>query len=132
MQTRIAARTALSTLVAIGLAIGTVAPAAAQSTEQQGQEESVKTDWSDQKLEAFADASVAINEVQAEWRPRIAEAESTEEQQQARQKANQAVQQVIKDEGLSLEEYDEIYKAAQQDRELYSDLMARIEEERGN
>lgn len=109
--------------------MGAAAPAAAQSTGQ-GQQQQVKTDWSEQKLDAFAEASVAINEMQSKWQERISNAESQEKQAEIRQEANEAVTGTIEDSGLSPKEYNQIYQAARQDQELYEDLMTRIEDER--
>lgn len=118
-------------LLASSLIFSAAAPAAAQTAEQ-GQQNQVKTDWSEQKLDAFAAASVAISEKQAEWRQRIAEADAQEKQAELREKANKDIKGTIEDKGLSPQDYSRIHRSAQQNDDLYEELMTRIKAERSN
>lgn len=116
-------------LLASSLIFSAAAPAAAQTAEQ-GQQDQIKTDWSEQKLDAFAAASVAISEKQAEWRQRIAEADAQEKQAELREKANKDIKGTIEDKGLSPQDYSRIHRSAQQNDDLYEELMTRIKAER--
>lgn len=118
-------------LLASSLIFSAAAPAAAQTAEQ-GQQDQIKTDWSEQKLDAFAAASVAISEKQAEWRQRIAEADAQEKQAELREKANKDIKGTIEDKGLSPQDYSRIHRSAQQNDDLYEELMTRIKAERSN
>jgi hypothetical protein len=118
-------------LLASSLIFSAAAPAAAQTAEQ-GQNEQLKTDWSEQKLEAFAAASVAISEKQAEWRKRIADAESRDKQADLREQANKEIKGTIEDKGLSPQEYSRIHRSAQQNDDLYEELMTRIQAKRSD
>ena len=118
-------------LLASSLALGAAAPAAAQTAEP-GQQERIKTDWSEEKLDAFAAASVEISDKQAEWRQRIANAETREKRADLREQANKDIKSKIEDQGLSPKEYSQIHQAAQSDDALYDDLMSRIQNERSD
>ena len=118
-------------LLASSLIFSAAAPAAAQTAEQ-GQQDQVKTDWSEQKLDAFAAASVAISEKQAEWRQRIAESDSRDKQADLRKQANKDIKGTIEDKGLSPQDYSRIHRSAQQNDDLYEELMTRIKAERSD
>jgi len=116
-------------ILAGGTAAGWPAPVAGQ-TSGQSQTGQVKTDWSQQKLEAFAAASVALGDVQANWETRIADAETQQQREELRRDANQAMAQTIEDAGLTPEQYQRIYRAARQDETLHSQIMQLIEDKR--
>ena len=115
-------------LLAVSLVGTTAAPAMAQ-TNQQSQ---VKTDWSDQKIEQFVQASLAIGEAQDKWAKRIQNAENQQKKRKLQQQANMQVKKVIEDQGLTTAEYNRIYKAAEQDKDLYNELTDRIQDAREN
>lgn len=118
-------------LLASSLIFSAAAPAAAQTADQT-QQKQIKTDWSEQKLDAFAAASVAISEKQSEWRQRIADADSQEKQADLREKANKDIKGTIEDKGLSPQEYSRIHRSAQQNDDLYEELMTRIKAEQSD
>jgi len=129
MQSRLNSRRFAAAIMAASLVTSAAAtPALAQS----GQQSEVKTNWSDQKIEQFVQASMAVGEAQEEWRSRIQEAEGQEKKRELQQKANEATQEAIEEEGLSTQEYNKIYQAAQQDQELYDELTERIQQARKN
>lgn len=113
-------------LVAATLALGTAGAAHAQTT-QEGAEP--RTDWSEQELQSFASAAVGVDEVFARWREDIAEAETAEEANEMQQQASEEAAGVVQDEGLSIEEYNEINQAIQADPELYEQVIELIEQE---
>jgi hypothetical protein len=82
-------------------------------------------EFSDQQLESFVVAAIAVDEVIREWNPRIQAAEDDAEAAQLREQANAELVEVItRTEGMTIEEYQEIGRAAQAD----PDLAARINE----
>jgi Domain of unknown function (DUF4168) len=84
-----------------------------------------QSDFSDQQLESFVVAALAIDEVIREWNPRIQAAENEQHAAQLREEANAALLETIsKTEGITIDEYKEIGQAAQSDPEL----AARINE----
>lgn len=116
-------------LLAVSL-VGTTAAAPAMA--QDNQQSQVKTDWSDQKIEQFVQASLAIGEAQEKWGERIQNAESQQKKRQLQQQANTQVKKAIEEEGLTTAEYNRIYKAAEQDKDLYNELTDRIQDAREN
>jgi hypothetical protein len=104
-------------LRAAGLALALAASGSAWAQAQ--------TEFSDQQLESFVVAALAIDEVIREWNPRIQAAENEEQATQLREEANAALLETIsKADGITIEEYQEIGQAAQGDPEL----AARINE----
>ena len=84
-----------------------------------------RADFSDQQLESFVVAALAMDEVIREWNPRIQAAENEEQAAQLREEANAALMETIsKADGITIDEYQEIGQAAQNDPEL----AARINE----
>jgi hypothetical protein len=84
-----------------------------------------QTEFSDQQLESFVVAALAVDELIREWNPRIQAAENAEQAAQLREEANAALLETISEtDGITIEQYQEIGQAAQGDPEL----AARINE----
>ena len=110
-------------IVALCLGVLALGPAQAQTEQQQPpvqpQQEMQQTEFTEDQLESFVDAAVAVNDLIESWRPRITAAESEEQAAQLREEANEELAEAIEQtEGMSLEEYQEIGQAAQADPEL--------------
>jgi Domain of unknown function (DUF4168) len=102
-------------IVGVMLGVAAIAPLRAQS----------QTDISDAKLESFVVAALAVNELMQEWSPRIEGAQNEDEANTLRQQAqSEFVEAVEETDGITLDEYQTIGQAAQQDPEL----NARIQE----
>jgi hypothetical protein len=91
-------------------------PAAAQ--------QSAPTEISQEQLAAFAAAAQRVQELNQKWIPQINQAESDAENAQMREQAMQEMTAAVRDEGLTVEEYNQIYDAAQRSPEV----MQQIEE----
>lgn len=83
-----------------------VSPLAAQ--------ENVPTNFSEDELQAFAVATLEVEKVQAKWQPQLANAETAEENAAIRQQAIQEMTEVIQGEGLSVDQYNGMHAAVQQ------------------
>ena len=95
---------------AVALVLAASGPALAQEAQ---------TEFSDQQLESFVVAAIAVDEVIREWNPRIQAAENEEQAAQLREEANAALLETIaQTEGMSVEQYQEIGQALQNDPEL--------------
>ena len=82
-------------------------------------------EYSDSKLQSFADAVLAVNAVVEQWRPQIQAAPNETDAEQMAQRANQEMRAAVAGtEGITVEEYQEIAQAAQTDPQL----MARIDQ----
>ncbi len=113
-------------LIAATLALGSAGVASAQTMEQGAEP---RTDWSEQELQSFAAAAVGVDEVFARWRDDIAEAETAEEANEMQQQASEEAAEVVEEEGLTIEEYNEINQAIQADPQLYEQVIQLIEQE---
>jgi Domain of unknown function (DUF4168) len=82
-------------------------------------------EYSDAKLQSFASAVIAVNAVVEEWRPQIEAAASDAERQQMAEQANQQMRAAVEGvDGMSVDEYQAIARAAQGDAQL----MARLDQ----
>ena len=82
-------------------------------------------EYSDTKLQSFADAVLAVNAVVEQWRPQIQAAPNETDAEQMAQQANEDMRAAVAGtEGITVEEYQEIAQAAQTDPQL----MARIDQ----
>lgn len=81
----------------------------------------------DQKIASYASAAIEVENLRGAWSKRIVAAESESEQAELRQQANDEMVNAVKEEGLSVEEYNSITEAAQQDPDLRSQITKEIE-----
>ena len=82
-------------------------------------------EYSDSKLQSFADAVLAVNAIVEQWRPQIQAAPSESDAEKMAQQANEEMRAAVAGtEGITVEEYQEIAQAAQADPQL----MARIDQ----
>lgn len=88
----------------------------------------VRTDWSNEKLDAFAQAVAAVAEVEAIWRMRLSNAQTERQAEEFRNRMRAEVEEAIVTNGLSVETYNRIFKAARANREFRSHLQERIDE----
>lgn len=92
----------------------------AQSTGQQS------TDFSDEKIESFVDARERVVEISRKWEERLNNTESQEELNSLQQEAQQEMVEAVRDEGISVNDYNMIVDATQTDpalRERVNELM---------
>lgn len=83
----------------------------------------------EQELRSYARASIGLREVQEEWGPRIRSAGTAAEQDALRQQANEAMVEAVQDEGLTVQQFNDIYQATQADerlRERVAELLAEL------
>lgn len=110
--------------VALAIALGASGAAVAQQSGAQGgaqggaQQQAPDIDVSDEQVESFAEAQTRVAEIGEKWTPRMQEAESSEDVQKAREQAQQEMVIAVENAGLSVQEYNQIARAAQADEEL--------------
>ncbi len=109
---------------------GLVTPATAQSSS--GQQQQVKTDWSDEQLQGFVKTAMAVRDVYSNWRPKIKNAENDQERKQLRQKANDEAVKVVKDSPLSIDTYTKINRAMRKDPEFYKKVRGMMQSQMQN
>jgi uncharacterized protein YfkK (UPF0435 family) len=95
--------------------------------QQPRQSEQQQLQVTDAKLEAVAKAYLEVAEVQSVYKPRIDSALSAEEAQQIAQEAMREIVEIVeKEEGVSVQEFDEIVTAAQTDQQLRERLAIQV------
>jgi hypothetical protein len=124
------------TLLAGLLALGAAGAVQAQTTETPMQPEqqapgSQVTQFSEQELESFVAATVKVREIGARWEPQIQGATDEQAAMELRSQANAEMAAAVEEEGLTPEQYREIYMAALADPELNNRLAQIYEESQG-
>jgi Domain of unknown function (DUF4168) len=90
-------------------------------------------EYSDQQLESFVVAAIAVEEVIREWNPRIQAAQDDAHAAQLREQANAELMEVITQaDGITLEQYQEIGRAAQADPDLATRIRNMYQAKSGN
>jgi len=127
-----------ATTYALGLgltiALGAV-PAAAQPGGGQGQQQQnvPEADFSEEKLDAFADAAVEVNDVMLDWREKMQQAEDQSAQQEMLQKANEEIVAIVEETpNINFEEYQEIATVAGQNQQFAEKLRGRVQDKMEN
>ena len=132
----------LAPVMTAALALAT--PLAAQETEAPQQGETQQSEapaqqseapqitaesLSEEQLDAFVEALVAIEAVRADFLPRIQQQESEAEQKAVIEEANVAAIEAVEGvDNMTPEQYMAIGKVAQQDEELNARILAKLEE----
>ena len=125
------ARPLISVVAALGIATGMAwAPAAlAQSQAPQDQPQQMEGQpFSQEALQSYAAATLEIERIHESYGPAIEAAGTPEEQEAIQQEAHDEMLDVVEDEGLSVEQYNQIYMAAQADPALASQISQYIVE----
>ena len=89
-----------------------------------------QADVSDQQLQSFAAAAIEVQEINNEWQQRVNETQDPQQAQQMRRQASQEMAEAIRDEGLTIEEYNTIGRLARQDAQLQNKLREHMREAR--
>lgn len=105
-------------MIFLGLAM--TAPAFAQQADPNA--------FDEEKLEAFAAASLRVEELNAKWMPQLSEAETAEDNAAIRNQALEEMNEAVLDEGLTIQEYNGIFDAAQQDPRIMQ-VVERLRQE---
>ncbi len=84
--------------------------------------------FSQDTLEAYAAAVLKIQDVDKAWQPKFNEAKTAEEIEDLTRRATDEMVGEIEAQGLSVQEYNAITKAAEQDDQLYDHIMTLLAE----
>jgi hypothetical protein len=92
-----------------------------------------QAEFTDQQLESFVVAALAVDELIREWNPRIQDAEDAEQAAQLREEANaELVETITQAEGITLEEYQKIGRTARDDPALAARINDIYQSKAGN
>jgi hypothetical protein len=79
--------------------------------------------FSQSQLESYANAVVKIQEIDRAWQPRIDQAQDKEEAEQLTTQATGEMVGEIEAQGLTVQEYNSITQAAENDERLYDHIV---------
>lgn len=86
--------------------------------------------FSQEMLKSYAAAVLKVQEVDSAWQPRLQQAESDEELKAMTRQATDEMVGEIEAQGLSVQQYNDITKAAEQDDRLYDHIMTLLAQAR--
>ncbi len=118
-------------VVAALLGLGaTAAFAQPQQQQMQMQQQEISTDFSQQELTAFAKAAIEINEINVAYQEEAAALQESDPQkvQELGEQANAQMHEAIVDQGLDVQQYQQIAMAAQADEQFRQKLMSVMQE----
>lgn len=123
----IALRGVFLAIVAVGL---TTAAAPAQQPTQQEQQQDVE-DVPEDELRTFAEAYAEIADIRRQMQSDLQEAENRDEATQIQQDADQEMQGILQENGISVERYQEITQILNADPEQRQEFEQILQEVRG-
>jgi hypothetical protein len=124
--------TILNTAAIATLAAAPLTPAIAQSADTQGSEvmEEAQIQFSDSQLESFAEAVTRVLALRQSYQARIADVTDAAEQQALVQQAQQEMVTAVEEtDGITVETYNEIGLAAQENAALNDRIIALLQEQ---
>ena len=86
-----------------------------------------EVDLSEEQIDTFVSAFVAVQEVRNDFSERLQGAEDESEAQSMQQEAQDEMVQAVEDSGMTVEEYNEVAMALQNDPELMQEVQERAE-----
>lgn len=70
------------------------------------------------ELQAFAEATIRVDQVASRWNSALEQAESDAEAQEIRRQANEELTETVRDSGVGVEKYNDIYDLMLRDPEI--------------
>jgi len=108
--------------LALAMGFGPMAASAAPgdqgSTNREAQHLAQSIQFSDEQIEAFAEARQSVIEISTEWQERLNNAESQEKLNSLQAAAQEEMVQAVRAEGLSVNDYNTMVDAVQSNPEL--------------
>jgi hypothetical protein len=92
-----------------------------------------QSEFSDQQLESFVVAALAVDKLIREWNPRIQAAQDDAQAAQMREQANgELAEAIARTDGITLEQYQQIVQAAKADPDLKGRIDVIYQAKSGN
>lgn len=114
-------------MVAAPMAMAQQDSSAANGSSQAQQGASTQN-FSDKQLQQFADASQEIAKVSQEYTKKLQNAKDQAAQQELRKQANEEMVRVVKESGLSVEQFNAVGQAIQQDPQLMKRVQGMVQQ----
>jgi transcription initiation factor IIF auxiliary subunit len=128
METTMKIRNILTALITAGFLASPMAMAQGEQQAQPMPQQQEAPEVSESQINAFVEAYIAVSEVREEYTARLQEAEDQEQAQQLQQEANDAMTAAIEDNGMSIEEYQEVAMAVNADADVREQVTTMLEE----
>jgi hypothetical protein len=84
-------------------------------------------EFSQDQIETFADAALDVRQVQEDFNAEMQGVEDAEEIERLHQQAQDQAHRAVEEHGLSVDEYNAMVQAANQDPQLYAAIMESME-----
>jgi prophage DNA circulation protein len=110
-------------ILGVAAALLLLASPPAMAQEQPQGQPMAPSDFSQQQIEAFVDAATEVQRVQTELDTKAQEAQNPEEVARLQQQAQQEASQAVEESGLTVDEYAAIAQAANEDPDLYAQIV---------
>jgi len=114
--------TTIATTLLAALTLGFAAPGTAQQQQHQAPPPAADIEVSDTQLEAFADAQSTLGEIQQDYAGRMQSVDDPEKANELREEANAEMVDAVEESGLTVETFNQIAQAVQNDPELQQRL----------
>jgi transcription initiation factor IIF auxiliary subunit len=129
-MTKLNARLVSASLAAVLMAAGAAQVSAQQANQAPATQPAPAmqaADISDKKLEKFADSLGEIMEIREDFTAKLEKTGDPAEAQQLQQQANKKMMNTVEDNELSIEEYNAINQAVQNDPQLRDRVIAMVQ-----
>jgi transcription initiation factor IIF auxiliary subunit len=129
-MTKLNARLVSASLAALLMAAGASQVSAQQASQAPATQPAPAiqaADISDKKLEKFADSLGEIMEIREDFTAKLEKTGDPAEAQQLQQQANEKMMSTVEDNDLSIEEYNAINQAVQNDPQLRDKVIAMVQ-----
>lgn len=129
-MTKLHTRLVSSSLLALFMAAGASQVSAQQATPAPATQPAPAmqaSDVSDKQLESFADSLGEIMEIRQDFTAKLEKTGDPAEAQQLQQEANEKMMNTVQDNDLSIEEYNAINQAVQNDPKLRDKVISMIQ-----
>ena len=100
------------------LALGAAAPSMAQQAQAPAATQQAPVNYSDSQLEKFVNASKKVAVISQEYTPKLQSSADEATRQEVYREADQKMVDVVRNEGMTVEEFNGINQAIQQDPAL--------------
>ena len=129
-MTMLKSRVVSASLLALFMAAGSSQVLAQQASQPQAPQTAPAmqaSDISDKKLEKFAESLDQIMEIRQDFTAKLEKTGDPAEAQQLQQQANEKMMETVENNNLSIEEYNAINQAVQNDPQLRDKVISMIQ-----
>lgn len=121
----------LSVVLAVLLCTGqSLAQEGQQEGQAEGYSQAQEADFSDNELQKFARSYLQIQDIQQEYSDALSQMSDEQEAQELQEKYTQKMVDVVRQEGLSVEEYNQIGQAMNSSEEVRNKIEGMVEDMR--